>query len=412
MGRPMSKGRFDICVIGGGPAGLMAALEGARQGLDTVLLEKNTAPGRKLLVTGGGRCNITNMLKPADFLRACRPYERFLRHSIYSFPPQALISFLAENGLETEVLGDGCVFPASQRAYDVLDVLVNACKRQGVKFICDRAVNSIEKAGGMFVIACNKGSYESKKVVIAAGGASWPQTGSTGDGYDLAQSLGHTIVTPKACLVPLDIREAWISRLAGVSLTQVSLYTRDNKKHSISGPLVFTDTGIGGPAVLNFSRQIVQALESSEVKAFIDILPTVPQDELAKRVNQSILKNPKSQFYNLLREYVPRSLGNILAEIIGISPRKLANQLLKQERFKLVSLLKALPVTIIGTRPIETATVTRGGVANDEIDSKTMASKLCENLYLCGEVMDVDGPCGGYNLQIAFSTGRLAGLTL
>ncbi|AQQ72154.1 tricarballylate dehydrogenase [Limihaloglobus sulfuriphilus] len=407
----MPFNNYDVCVIGGGASGLMAAAAAAESGLKTALIEKNTSMGRKLLVTGGGRCNVTNILEPQEFLRRCRPYDRFLRHSIYSFPPRALMEFLTQRGVETKVLESNCVFLSGERAYELLEALLEENRRSGTSMVYGRRVEAVEKSDEHFSLICGKDTYTCRKLIIAAGGASWPQTGSTGDGYALAASLGHRIAEPRACLVPLEVKENWVSRLAGVSLPAVSISCRQTKKHPVTGGLVFTDTGIGGPAVLNFSREILPLLEQSPVEAFIDLMPDLNIEELGERFAASITANPKSNFYSLMREYVPRSLGNVIADLAGINPRTQAAVLPKAQRRRTVSLLKSLELTITGTRPLKIATVTRGGAANDQIDPKTMESKLCPGLYLCGEVIDIDGPCGGFNLQIAFSTGRLAGMS-
>jgi predicted Rossmann fold flavoprotein len=402
---------YDVCVIGGGAAGLMAAAAAAGKGLKTAIIERNTSMGRKLLLTGGGRCNVTNLLEPQEFVRRCRPYDRFLRHSIYSFSPSAMLDFLTQRNVETNVLENNCVFLAAEKSHQLLDALIEENRRSGTAMIYGRRIEAVEKSDELFSLFCGKDTYSCRRLIIAAGGASWPQTGSSGDGYTLAASLGHKIADPKACLVPLEARQDWLSRLAGVSLPAVSICCRQTRKHPVTGGLVFTDTGIGGPAVLNFSREILPLLEQSPVDAFIDLMPDLNIEQLSERFAASITANPKANFYSLMREYVPRSLGNVIADLAGINPRTQAGQLRKEQRRNTLSLLKSLELTITGTRPLEIATVTRGGVEYGQIEPTTMESKLCPGLYLCGEVIDIDGPCGGFNLQIAFSTGRLAGMS-
>ncbi|MGD0785292.1 MAG: NAD(P)/FAD-dependent oxidoreductase [Sedimentisphaerales bacterium] len=396
----------DICIIGAGPAGLMAAIVAGENSKKIVIFESNTTAGRKLLLTGRGRCNITHTGKPDEIIRAFKPFDRFVRHCIYELPPQKLRDFFAQRGLDTVAEEDGCVFPKSQRASDVNQILLEELDKLNIRIFYGKKVKSIEKRDEHFAVLSEKLDISAKSVIIATGGLSWPQTGSTGDGYKFAQMLGHKIITPAASVVPLVAAEKFCSDLAGVGIGNVLISCKiDNKKFSYAGPLIFTHKGIGGPAVFDLSREIA-GLSYNNLKIHIDLLPAIK--ELDKTVADLIGKNPKRNIISLLSQFLPKALIQTLCTENRI-PEIEAGQINKQMRKTLIDKLKNLPLTIISAEPIEKATVTRGGVDISEIDSKTMQSKLCKGLFFAGEVINVDGPCGGYNLQFAFSSGFLAG---
>lgn len=403
------KPDFEVSIVGAGAAGLLAAITAARRGCRTAIFEKNTVAGRKLQITGGGRCNITNMLAPKKFADACAPFGKFLIYSIYQFPPQETINLLDRLNIKTQCQEDGCVFIVDQSASDFRDILVNEAKNLGVKFFYDKPAENITKCNGIFTI-CHKGKRTtSKTVIIATGGKSYPKTGSNGDGYTLAESFGHTLIAAQACLVPLRAKDSWVSSLAGVSVKQASLtIDGEKKKTAVKGAVIFTNDGIGGPAVLNFSRKILPMLKAGNVDIQLDLLAEKTEEQLKQMLNLLCLQNPKKELTALLQGMFPKSLTLTLSQLAQINPATKAGQLSKQNRQKLILLIKSLKLTISGTKPIEQATVTRGGVSNIEIDDKTMQSKLTDGLFFAGEVIDVDGPCGGFNLQIAFSTAVLA----
>ena len=394
----------DLCIIGAGPAGMMAAIAACESSKKIVIFESNTTAGRKLLLTGRGRCNLTHTGKPDEIIRAFKPFDRFVRHCIYELPPQKLLDFFAQRGLDTVVEEDGCVFPKTQRASDVNQILLEESDKLNIRIFYGKKVKSIEKHDERFAVLSEKLNISAKSVIIATGGLSWPQTGSTGDGYRFAQILGHKIIKPAASVVPLVAAEKFCSDLAGVGIGNVSISCRiNNKKMSFAGAMIFTHHGIGGPAVFDLSREIA-GLSYKNLKIFIDLLPAFK--EFDKTITDLINQKPKQNIVTILSQFLPKALIQILFENLSETG---AGQLNKQTRKMVIDKIKNLPLTVVSADSIEKATVTRGGVDISEIDSKTMQSKLCKGLFFAGEVINVDGPCGGYNLQFAFSSGFLAG---
>jgi predicted Rossmann fold flavoprotein len=400
----------EICIIGAGPAGLMAAIFAARAGEKTVVVEGNTTAGRKLLVTGGGRCNLTHAGTLEDFVRAFGASGRFLRHCLHEFSPDAAREFFGQIGIATKVDEDDCVFPVSECASDVRDALLNHCIKLGVQFIFGRGVERIEKHGDGLVVFAGKETITARKVIIATGGKSYPETGSTGDGYKLAKSLGHTIVEPRPALVPLVAKEKWLGELAGASLDNVTISAMVEKKRvAVGGPIVFTQDGIGGPAVLDLSRLLSDYLPAQgPIEIAVDVIPAMNETKLEEYLIGQLSQHSRKIIINVLFDLIPKKLAGLLCRQAGVTDTT-GSQLKKDQRRKVIQLLKKLPLSITATRPMAEATVTRGGVSTNEIDPKTMESRVCPGLYFAGEVIDVDGPCGGYNLQACWSTGALAG---
>ncbi len=395
----------DICIIGAGPAGMMAACAAAQGATKAIIIESNTTAGRKLLLTGGGRCNLTHTGSTDEIIKAYKPFDRFVRHCIYEFGPQKLLDFFASQDLDTVVENSGCVFPKTQRADDVKQILLDELEKRNVKIFYDKKVKSIEKYKDGFVILSEKFSVSAQSVIIATGGLSWPQTGSTGDGFKFAEILGHKIIKPSAVLVPLISAEKFCSSLAGVGVQNVLITCKiSGKKISSSGAMIFTQNGIGGPAVLDFSRNITDLL-SDNLKISIDLLPEIKPDRLDKIITAN---NPKQNIVSVLSQFLPKALVQTICTENKV-PQISAGQINKKLRKTLVEKLKNLPLTVIGAEPIEKATATRGGIDIAELDNKTMQSKLCKGLFFAGETINVDGPCGGFNLQFAFSSGFLAG---
>jgi predicted Rossmann fold flavoprotein len=394
----------DICIIGAGPAGMMAAIAaaGAKK---VIIIESNTTAGRKLLLTGGGRCNLTHTGSVDEIIKAYKPFDRFVRHCIHEFSPQKLMEFVHRRGVETVVEQSGCVFPKTQNASDVQQILLEEMKKLNIRIFYGKKVISIEKQNEHFVILSDKFSVSSQSVIIATGGASWPQTGSTGDGYKFAQKLGHKIIKPLAVVVPLVTTEKFCSSLAGISVQNVLITCKINgKKISSSGAMIFTHSGIGGPAVFDMSRNIANMLDNNP-KISVDFLPKMKTDQLDKMITAG---NPRQNIVSVFLQFLPKALIKTICAENNI-PEIGAGQINKKSRKILVEKLKNFPFTVLRTEPIEKATVTRGGVDTAQIESKTMESKLCGKLFFAGEVINVDGPCGGYNLQFAFSSGVLAG---
>jgi predicted Rossmann fold flavoprotein len=413
-----------VCIIGAGPAGLMAAIFAAKAGARTIVIEANKNPGQKLLLTGAGRCNLTHQATPKELVRAFgdkgNPSSailrrvKFLSFSLHRFSSQYIQDFFVQLGLRLRLEKDGCVFPATNSAGDVRDILLAEAKRLGVRFMFSRKAASINRQEGHFNILIDGKVIKTEKVIIATGGLSYPDTGSTGDGYKFAQHLGHTIIEPKASLVPLVTHEKWPSELAGTSLDNVKITASLGKKKIVTtGAMLFTHDGISGPAALELSRFITDFLpsEKKHLEIIIDLAAVSSEAELEKMIIKQIDKHPKKTVANILAEMVPRRISQILYRQLNLPAELYANQLNKDIRKKLLHLLKATPLSIVRTRPIAEATVTRGGVSTTEIESKTMESKICPGLFFAGEVIDVDGPCGGYNLQMCWSTGALAGIS-
>ena len=390
----------------------MAAIFAAEAGARTTVIEANTNPGRKLLLTGAGRCNLTHQVEPREFVRAFGTKGRFLSYALYQFPPQEVLNFFARLGLRTKLEKDGCVFSATDRAGDVRDTLVDRARKLGVTFIYGRRVGGITKEAGAFVVFASTERIGAEKLIVATGGLSWPKTGCTGDGYRFARQFGHTIVEPRASLVPLVTCETWPGQLAGTAVenVKISAHLKD-KKVSASGAMVFTDVGIGGPAVLDMSRYLTDYLPAggAPVAIMLDLAPHVEQYRLETQVTECIGANPKKKVPNVLAEFVPKRLSVVLCRQAGCDNELEAGWLRKDMRKELIRMIKALPLSIVRTMPIAEATVTRGGVSVTEVEPKTMESKICPGLFFAGEVLDVDGPCGGYNLQACWSTAALAG---
>jgi len=431
----VSEKRTKICIIGAGPAGLMAAIFSAssatgKTGARTMVIEANKSSGQKLLLTGGGRCNLTHQATPKEFIRAFGDKGRFLSFCLHQFSSQYIQNFFAKLGLRLRLEKDGCVFPATDRAGDVRDVLFTETKRHSVRFIFSTKVKSIAKHGECFTIERAGQKILTEKVIIATGGLSYPDTGSTGDGYKFAQHLGHTIIEPRASLVPLVALESWPSELAGTSVNNVKITASLNKKKIVvTGSMLFTHDGISGPAVLELSRLITDFLPpfgdtperdalrclrrsgKNPIKIAIDLASNINETAIEKVILKQIGEHPKKTISGILAEFVPKRVSKVLCRQLNFSENLFANQLNKNLRRKLLHFLKAVPLSIVRTRPIAEAMVTRGGVSTAEIESKTMESKICRGLYFAGEVIDVDGPCGGYNLQMCWSTGALAGLS-
>jgi hypothetical protein len=405
---------YDLCIIGGGAAGLMASIFAAQTGAKVAIIEKNTTVGRKLLKTGRGRCNITHTGTIDDFVREYDFCGRFLKHCLYEFPPEAVRQFFAQKGLATKVEKDGCVFPLTDRAADVSRVLVDAARRNGVQFIYGRTVETIDKHfSGGFILKAGADQYECAALILATGGASWPQTGSAGDGYNFARALGHSIVEPKSALAPLITVETWPAELQGVGVPDVRVSaTIGDKKIQAAGPLMFTADGIGGPVIFDISRAVTDYLHAhpEPLPIKLDLCPPRDFQQLETFFLDGCAARPKQEIARVITDLLPRAVTLYIARQIQTDGRPImAGQLSKDARRKLISLIKEMSLTIQAIHPLSEATITRGGVCHDEIEPTTMQSRLCPGLFFAGEVIDADGPCGGYNLQIAWATGALAG---
>ena len=403
-----------VIVIGAGAAGLMAAGKAAERGRDVLLLEKNDRVGKKLLISGKGRCNITNNTDIDGLIQNIPGNGNFLYSSFYTFSNVDLIELLNNEGLETKVERGGRVFPVSDRAQDVVHILQRLAEKRGAKIQLNASVDRIEvKDGRVTGVRLKDGSFiEGSAVVLATGGASYPGTGSTGDGYAMAQKLGHRITPLRPSLVPLLTAEKWISELMGLSLKNISITILDKKGRKIFydfGEMLFTHFGVSGPLILSCSRHILN-YDYKDVKLVIDLKPALDEETLDARLQRDFEKFSRKQFKNSLDELLPQKMIPVVIMLAQIPEDKPVNQITKTERRELAKLLKAFTLEITGSRPISEAIVTVGGVCTDEINPSTMESKLVKGLYLAGEVIDVDAYTGGFNLTIAFSTGYTAGM--
>ncbi len=408
----MANMASGICIIGAGPAGLMAAIHASAHPAPTLVIESNIAAGRKLLLTGGGRCNFTHAAGPEELAKAFGPMGRFLRHSFYELSPDEIREFFHSRGVASFVEADGCVFPASNRAADICNVLVQEAQKQGVRIQYQSRVRDLAAEGSAFRLDFDNGQLRTAQVILATGGVSWPQTGSQGDGYRFATRLGHTVVAPRPSLVPLLTRETWPHELTGISLPNVGIRgSIDRRKLATAGNLLFTQKGIGGPAAQDLSRLLADDLgaEHPAIEIRIDVLPAVDETQLDRQLQRQFAVHPRKAVASILAEFVPRQVSRTLCRLAQCEGDSPAGQLSAAKRRQLVLVLKKLPLCLIGTEPIAKAIVTHGGICREEIDPRTMQSKIRPGLFFAGEVIDADGPCGGYNLQMCWSTGALAG---
>ncbi len=400
-------------IIGAGAAGMIAAGRAAERGLDVLLLEKNDRAGKKVRISGKGRCNITNDTDIDGLIQSIPGNGNFLYSAFYTFSNEDLMSFLRTEGLEIKTERGGRVFPVSDNAKDVIALLIKYAKRQGAQINYNTEVESIQTSGDCVtgVKLKNGGFIEGSSIVIATGGASYPATGSTGDGYTMARRLGHSVTKLMPSLVPLIAADDWVPALQGLSLKNVSITILDKRKkkvYSDFGEMLFTHFGVSGPLILSASRHIMQ-YNYRDVYLTIDLKPALSKETLDIRIQRDMEKYSRKQFKNSLDDLLPQKLIPVIIKLSGIHEDKPVNQITKEERKKLVELVKGLTLEICGSRPIREAIVTAGGVSTDEISPSTMESKLIKGLYFAGEVIDVDGYTGGFNLTIAFSTGYLAG---
>lgn len=402
----------DLIVIGGGAAGLLAAGTAARHGAQVMLLEKNPRMARKVMITGKGRCNVTNDCTEEVFLQHVCSNSKFLFGPIHQFPPQRMMSLLEELGVPLKVERGNRVFPLSDKAVDIVDALVAFAKNAGVCFEqkqVDRLLISDQTIQG---VHCDDDTvFFAPKVLIATGGKSYPLTGSTGDGYQLAQQAGHTIIPPRPSLIPVETQEEWCRECMGLSLKNVTLtlWEKGKKKpvYTELGEMLFTHFGISGPLVLTASTYLKKDLSVYHME--IDLKPALDAQQLEHRILRDFEKNQNRDFFNSLSELLPRKLIPVMVRLSSIPPTQKVHQITKGQRENLCRLIKHLPLTPKKLLPIEEAIVTAGGVCVKEISPQTMESKFCCGLYFAGEVMDLDARTGGFNLQIAFSTGFVAG---
>jgi predicted Rossmann fold flavoprotein len=405
--------KYDVAVIGAGAAGTMAAIRAAELGKSVILVERNNAIGKKILITGKGRCNITNTAPLEDFIEKFGKPGQFLRTAFYKFFNEDLMAFFRSKGLDIKVERQGRVFPVTDKANSVVDVLKKCLADNNVKMLFNSRVSGIKKNDNGFELILENGdTIAARRVIIAAGGASYAATGSTGDGFDIAKKLGHDIIALKPGLVPLTTKEKWVKDLQGVALENIRIRFECGKKkiESDVGELMFTHFGVSGPLVLDLSGEIMSLLEvHKEVKLYIDLKPGMREEQLDSRLIHKFKTKGESQIKNIMKDVLPNKLIEIILRLSDVPMSVETNQVTQDQRRSIIKILKAMPLTITGSLPLEEAMVTGGGVSIKEIDPRTMQSKIAPGLYFAGEVIEGFARSGGYNLQQAFSTGYLAG---
>lgn len=409
---------MNVIVIGGGAAGMMAAIMSSRNGNQVTILEKMRSMGRKLSITGKGRCNITNATDMDNFIKNVPGNGKFLFSAFSKFTNQDAINFFNEIGVKTKVERGDRVFPVSDSAMEVIDRLKKELDKQNVKVIVDSPVKClIVEEGRVTGVKTEAGkTYSCDKVILATGGKSYPTTGSTGDGYKIAKMVGHTIVEPKPSLVPLETFEKKIEKLQGLSLKNVGIKIFDGTKlvYEDFGEMLFAHYGVTGPVILSGSahllrvKNIEEKLKSQTIKIKIDLKPALTTEKLEARIQRDLEKYTKKQYKNSLADLLPGKMIPYIVEESQIDEEKQTDQITKEERKNLAELLKNLEFTIKGFRPIEEAIITAGGISTKEINASTMESKIVSGLYFAGEIIDVDAYTGGFNLQIAYSTAYVA----
>lgn len=409
--------KYDIIIVGAGAAGILASISAAEEGASVLILEKMSREARKMLISGKGRCNITNSAYQSEFYKKIHPKPKFLKHAFSTFFSKDILNLLHEKGLKTKEERGGRIFPESDKAADVVYTLLKIVKEKGVEIKKKAKVeellteNNIIK-GVKANISGNNETIYAENVIIATGGKSYPATGSTGDGYIFAKKIGHVVNELRPALVPLKTEGDTAEKLQGLSLknSNVSVWVNNKKTNSEFGELMFAHYGLTGPVILTLSKFAIDAFDKkNDVQVSIDLKPALNEQKLDNRLQRELNENGKKQIRNIMRNLLPSKLIPVVLELAKVDQYKECNQISAKERRKLRILLKDLRFKVSGHRSYKEAIVTAGGVSTNEIDSKTMMSKIIKNLYFAGEVIDLDGETGGYNFQIAFSTGWLAG---
>ncbi|MGB9937172.1 MAG: NAD(P)/FAD-dependent oxidoreductase [Methanobacterium sp.] len=403
----------DIAVVGAGPAGMIAAIRAAQLGKKVILIERNDTLGKKLKITGSSRCNVTNVAPLNEFIQKFGKKGSFLRSAFSAFSNRRLMSFFNSKGLKLNVEENGRVFPISNKSTSIIKVLKEYLSENKVKVNYNTRLKKIKVKDDYFTLDFgNDNHIAAKKVIMATGGISYKSTGSTGDGFTIAEKLGHKVTPLKPGLVPLIVKENYIKEIQGISLENIVLTFKYGKRKLVSdkGNLIFTHFGISGPLILDLSNEIVKIVEKhDEIKLFIDLKPQCSEEELRELLIKEFEERSRTEFKNLMKLFIPNRMIPVVAELSGIDPKKKVNQINKSERNSILNILKAFPLTISGFKPIDAAMVTCGGVSKKDINPQTMESKIVSGIYFAGEIIDLCAPSGGYNLQEAFSTGYLAG---
>ena len=402
--------KYDVIVIGGGPAGMFAAITAAEQGGQVLLLERNDRLGKKLLITGKGRCNVTNHCTAREVLENTPRNGRFLYSAMESFPPERIMEFLEVHGCPLKTERGNRVFPVSDRSQSVLDCLKQQLRKLHVTVQTDRVMQILTDGGAVTGVRTQQQEYHAPCVILATGGVSYPSTGSTGDGYEMAKELGHTVVEPEGSLVPLTAAGHDCPDMQGLSLRNVAVKLLDKKGKVLYkdfGELLFTHFGVSGPTVLSASAH----LKGEGCKLLIDLKPALEPQKLQERILRDLEQYRNRSMENALTDLLPRSMIPVILRRLNIPAALQANSLKKEQRRALVELLKAFPVEITGKRPVAEAIITSGGIQVSEVNPKTMESKKIQGLFFAGEILDCDAYTGGFNLQIAWATGFCAGMS-
>lgn len=406
---------MEIVVVGAGAAGMMAAIAAAEEGNEVLLLERNDKAGRKVFITGKGRCNVTNACDTEELFSAIISNEKFMYSAIYQFDNHAVMEFFENTGLKLKVERGNRVFPVSDHSSDVIKALTDKMKRLGVtvrynSFVKDLIVKD-DRING--VILENEEEIKAEAVILATGGMSYPATGSDGSMFTILKNYGHTLTEPRPALVPLELKQDYGSRLQGLSLKNVTLTLKKDKKvlYEGFGEMLFTHFGISGPLVLSASSHYVKKAYGSKAVCILDLKPALGEEQLDKRILRDFEENKNKIFKNSLEKLFPAKLIPLMIELSGISPDKKVNEITKQERREFVHLIKHWEMDIMGIRSFREAIVTQGGVKVKEVNPSTMESRLIKGLFLAGEMLDIDAVTGGYNITLAWSTGHLAGIS-
>lgn len=413
---------MKVIIIGGGPAGMLAAIKSAEDGNSVIILEKNNSCGKKLLITGKGRCNITSGVDISEFINNIPGNGRFLYSAFDNFNNYDIIKLLKEEKLEVKEERGNRIFPVTDNSRDVLNALMNRIKKLNIEIRLNSQVNRIitENGKAISVIYNNKEKILADKIILATGGMSYPTTGATGDGYRIANELGHTINEIKPSLVPLECyQKNECKKMQGLSLRNISIKIIDLEKNKTIyedfGEMIFTHYGVSGPVIISSSAHLIRykniqnLLQNKKIKLIIDLKPALTKEKLDNRILRDFAELKNKQFKNSLDKLLPQKMISIVLDRLNINETKQVNEITKEERLKIVETLKKFELEISGFRPIDEAIVTAGGISTKEINPKTMESKMIENLYFAGEIIDVDAYTGGFNLQIAYSTGYTAG---
>ncbi|MCA9197203.1 MAG: NAD(P)/FAD-dependent oxidoreductase [Planctomycetales bacterium] len=413
---------IDVVIIGAGAAGILAAIRCAQRGLSTMLLEKNARPGVKILMSGGTRCNVTHATDVQGILDAYHSQGRFLKTALWNFTPDDILRILHDHGCPTKVEETGKIFPVSDRATDVLAALMQALHSTGAQIRYESAVRSIVRHESDFEIMLDGDSLRTRRIIVTTGGKSYPGCGTTGDAYNWATSLGHTIVTPRPALVPLTTNIDWVRDLTGMTLPDVRVHmelpkhlrpkTKRPPLDHAQGSFLFTHFGLSGPSILDVSGaySLAQLVDDTDAVASLvcDFCPNVSGDALTNQFQQALQAKGKQTVISLFPDHLPRRFAESLLEYLGIPAATRLSELRKDDRLRLEQSLKGVRIPLSGTRGFKKAEVTAGGIELSEVDPKSMQSRLCPGLYFAGEVLDIDGPIGGFNFQAAFSTAWLA----